>query len=81
MADVALKSAVTARISRSEGYFVASFIEIAAVTQARTFDELVENLREVVQLHLDDEDPADFGLATANPGIVMVSDTAIDTGK
>ena len=72
MTDVSLKSAVTAHISRSEGYFVASFVEIAAITQARTFDELIENLREVVQLHLDDEDPADFGLATANPGIVMV---------
>lgn len=71
MAEAALKSTVTARISRSEGYFVASFVEIAAVTQAKTFDQLVENLREVVRLHLDDENPADFGLATPT-SIVMV---------
>lgn len=72
MSEAALKSTVTARISRSEGYFVASLVEIAAVTQAKTFDQLVENLREVVRLHLDDENPADFGLATPNPSIVMV---------
>ena len=72
MTDTPLKSTVTVGISRSEGYYVASFIEIAAVTQARSFDELVRNLREVVHLHLEDEDPADFGLATRNPSIVMV---------
>ena len=72
MTDSPLKSTVTVGISRSEGHYVASFIEIAAVTQARTLDELVHNLREVVHLHLEDEDPADFGLATKNPSIVMV---------
>ena len=72
MTNTPLKSTVTAGISRSEGYYVASFVEIAAVTQARTLDELVYNLREVVHLHLEDEDPADFGLATNNPSIVMV---------
>jgi predicted RNase H-like HicB family nuclease len=72
MTDTQLKSTVTVGISRSEGCYVASFVEIAAVTQARTFDELVHNLREIVHLHLEDEDPADFGLATKNPSIVMI---------
>ncbi len=72
MKDTPLKSTVTVGVSRSEGYYVASFVEIAAVTQASTFDELLENLREVVHLHLEDEDPADFGLATKNPSIVLV---------
>ena len=58
MTDTPLKSTVTVGISRSEGCYVASFVEIAAVTQARTFDELVHNLREIVHLHLEDEDPA-----------------------
>lgn len=72
MTEAALKSTITAHISRSEGYFVASFIEIAAVTQAKDFDELVQNLREIVRLHLTDENPADFGLSTPQPSIVMV---------
>ena len=72
MTKTPLKSTVTVGISRSEGYYVASFVEIAAVTQAPTFEELDHNLREVVHLHLDDEDPADFGLSTKNPAIVMV---------
>ncbi len=72
MSDTQLKSTLTVGISRSEGYYVASFVEISAVTQAQTLDELVHNLREIVHLHLEDEDPADFGLATSNPSIVMV---------
>ena len=72
MPDTYLKSTVTVGISRCEGHYVGSFVEIAAVTQAATLDELVHNLREVVHLHLEDEDPAEFGLATSNPSIVMV---------
>ncbi len=72
MSDTYLKSTVTVGISRSEGYYVGSFVEIAAVTQAATLDELVHNLREVVHLHLEDADPTEFGLATNNPSIVMV---------
>ena len=71
MADMPLQSTITAVISKSEGYYVASCREIAAVTQARTFEEIVANLQEVVQLHLDGEDPADFGLLP-NPSILMV---------
>ena len=66
-----LKSTVTAVTTRGEGHFVASFSEIAAVTQGRTFDELVHNLREVVHLALEDENLSDFGLLP-NPSILMI---------
>ena len=71
MVDMPLQSNITAVISKSEGYYVASCREIAAVTQGRTFEEIIANLQEVVQLHLEGEDPADFGLLP-NPSILMV---------
>ena len=39
-------------------------------TQGKTLDETVENLREAVSLHLEGEDPADFGLAP-DPWILL----------
>ncbi len=45
-----------------ESGFVADCVEIAVVTQGRTIDETVDNLREAVALHLKDENAADFGL-------------------
>jgi predicted RNase H-like HicB family nuclease len=71
-----LQPTITAVISESEGWYVASCREISAVTQGRTFEELVENLREVVELHLEGDDPADYGL-TPNPSIVMTFDVGV----
>ena len=55
--------AVKATIRRGDEYYVAECLEIAVVTQGVTLDETVENLRQAVALHLEGEDPADFGLA------------------
>lgn len=44
--------AIHALITRSEGWYTAECLEIAAVTQGRTLDETVENLREAIALHL-----------------------------
>ena len=57
-----LQHAVKATIRRGEDYYVAECLEIAVVTQGKTLDETVDNLREAVNLHLEGEDPADFGL-------------------
>ena len=60
---MALQDHITAIISFGEqnGY-VAECEEIAVVSQANSLDEIVQNLREAVALHLDGEDPAEFGL-------------------
>jgi predicted RNase H-like HicB family nuclease len=42
--------------------FVAECVEIAVVTQGATLDETVRNLQEAVALHLEGEDPSEFGL-------------------
>jgi predicted RNase H-like HicB family nuclease len=54
-----LRKTITAIVHPGEqrGY-VAECLEIAVITQGNTLDELVDNLREAVALHLEDEDTA-----------------------
>ncbi len=53
---------VKALIRKGEKYYVAECVEIAVVTQGKTLDETLANLQEAVALHLEGEDPAEFGL-------------------
>ena len=50
-------------VTESEGWYVAECMEAAVVTQGRTLDALVGNLREAVGLHLEVEDPIESGLS------------------
>ena len=51
------------RLDNEDGY-VAECMEIAVVTQGKTLDEVSQNLVEAVSLHLEGEDPAEFGLVS-----------------
>ena len=53
-----------------ENGYVAECLEIAVVTQGITLDETSKNLAEAVSLHLEDENPADFGLV-ARPSLAV----------
>ena len=57
------------RPGEQSGY-VAECLEISVVTQGETLDEVVQNLREAVSLHLEGENPAEFGLIE-NPSILV----------
>ena len=57
------------RPGEQSGY-VAECLEISVVTQGETLDEVVNNLKEAVSLHLEGEDPAEFGLI-ANPSVLV----------
>jgi len=50
--------------------YVAECVEIPVVTQGKTLDEVTANLREAVELHLEDEDLSQWGLAPS-PTIVV----------
>ena len=50
-------------IVRSGRWYSAECLELPVVTQGRTLDETVSNLREAVALHLEGEDMASLGLA------------------
>ncbi len=58
-----LKPKITAKIRKgNERGYVAECVEIAVVTQGNSLDEVVNHLKEAVSLHLEGEDPREFGL-------------------
>lgn len=52
-----------------QGY-VAECLDLSVVTQGKTLDETAQNLREAVQLHLEDEDLQELGFAP-NPTLLL----------
>jgi len=63
-------------VRRSAGFYVAESLELALVTQGRSLDELLRNLRQAVRLHLEGEDPGLFGL-TASPRIAVIYEESL----
>jgi predicted RNase H-like HicB family nuclease len=63
-------------VRRSAGFYVAESLELALVTQGRSLDELLRNLRQAVRLHLEGEDPGELGL-TASPRIVVTYEESL----
>lgn len=64
-----MKRTIQVRISRGDHQFVAECLDLPIVTQALTLDELTENIREAIGLHLQGEDLNALGLAP-NPTIL-----------
>ncbi len=58
----ALQHTIKAFIRKGEKYYIAECLEIPVVTQGKTLDEAVANLREAVALHLEGEDLEQLGL-------------------
>ncbi len=58
-----LRDTIHVVVRRSAGFYVAEGLELALVTQGRSLDELLANVKEAVRLHLEGEEPGVFGLA------------------
>ena len=69
------RDTVHAVVTRDAGWYVAEFLEIAVVTQGRTLDELVTNVRDAVALHLEGGDAAAVGVVAA-PRIALTYEIA-----
>lgn len=65
-----MQKTIKAFIYKSDSYYVAECVGINVVTQGKTLDETIANLQEAVGLHLEGEDPADFGLEP-NPSLLV----------
>jgi predicted RNase H-like HicB family nuclease len=57
------RDVIHAVVHAADGIFTAECLEVAAVTQGSTLDEIVRNLNEVVALFLEGEDLAALGLS------------------
>jgi predicted RNase H-like HicB family nuclease len=73
------RDTVHAVVTRDGRWYVAECLELATVTQGRTLDELVVNLREAVALRLEGEDPASTGVVS-RPRISLTYEVTARTG-
>lgn len=64
-----MKRNVYFSIRRGESQYVAECVDLPIVTQAVTLDELAENIKEAVELFLEDENLAELGFG-GKPSIV-----------
>jgi predicted RNase H-like HicB family nuclease len=71
-----LREQIHAVVHQDKGTYVAECLEIAVVTQGKTMDELLFNLREAIALHLEGEDPHRLGLST-NPRLVVTCELSL----
>ena len=58
-----MKKIIQVHIHKGEKYYVAECLDLPVVTQAETLDELADNLKEALALHLEDEDLSALDLA------------------
>lgn len=70
---------VHAVVTRDRDWYTAECLEVAVVTQGRTLDELVTNLREAIALHLEGEDPSSLGVV-AKPRIALTYEIGARAG-
>ncbi len=57
-------------ISKGDDFYIAQGVDLPVVTQAKNLDELVVNINEAVELHLEGEDLASVGIAEA-PSVLV----------
>jgi predicted RNase H-like HicB family nuclease len=60
-----MKKVISVHIFKGEKYFVAECVDLPIVTQGLTLDELVQNLKEAIELHLENENLEDFDISTS----------------
>ena len=56
-----------------EGWYVAEAVHLPVVTQGRTYDETIANLREALSLHLEGESPDETGVYPGAPILITVA--------
>lgn len=74
-----LRDSLHVTVSRGERAYVAECWEVAVVTQGRTLDDVVANLREALALHLEGEDLESLGLARS-PRLVVTYESPLQNG-
>ena len=57
-------------IYKGDNQYVGEGVNLPVVTQGRTIDEVVKNIKEAVELHLEGENLSEIGLAK-NPSVLV----------
>lgn len=65
-----MKHIVQFQVYKGENVYVGEGVNLPIVTQGATLDEVVNNLKEALALHLEGENPADLGFAPQPSALV-----------
>lgn len=76
-----VRDAIHVVVHRSAGFYVAECLELALVTQGRSLDELMRNLKQAVRLHLEGEDLGEFGLKPSFRIAMTYEESLSDNGQ
>ncbi len=58
-----MRSIAQFNVSQEDGIYVAEGINMPVVTDGKTFEDLVSNIREAVSLYFEDEKPSSLGFS------------------
>ncbi|MBU2610854.1 MAG: type II toxin-antitoxin system HicB family antitoxin [Chloroflexi bacterium] len=73
-----MKRIIQFHIFQGETHYIAQCVDLPVVTQGKTLDELIENVKEAVTLHLEGENLAELGLSP-EPSILANFEVGIGT--
>ncbi len=57
-----MKKNVIVKVYKGEKYYIAECVDLPVVTQGKTLDEVVENVKEAIALHLEGEDMKEWDI-------------------
>jgi len=64
-----MKQIIQVHIYKGEKYYIAECLDLPVVTQGKTLDELIYNLKEAIELALEGENLANYDLVS-HPSIL-----------
>ena len=59
---VSMRRIIQVKIFKGEKYYVAECLDLPVVTQGKNLDEVTENIKEAISLHLEGEDIAEWDI-------------------
>lgn len=57
-----MKKIIMFKVYKEEKYFIAECVDLPVVTQGKTLDEVVENVKEAIALHFEGEDVKEWDI-------------------
>lgn len=58
-----MRKIIQVRVYMGDRYYVAERLDLPVVTQGKTLDEVVQNIREAIELHLEGEDLGELDIS------------------
>ncbi|MBE3128722.1 MAG: type II toxin-antitoxin system HicB family antitoxin [Candidatus Hydromicrobium sp.] len=57
-----MKKIIQVKIFKGEKYYIAECLDLPVVTQGKTLEEVTENIKEAISLHIEGEDLKDWDI-------------------